>query len=64
MAGLLPLNHQEIRAWSVLTGHRPTPLDVDALFTIDAVMAHPEKFKTKAEPVERPQPKWPERKNG
>lgn len=61
MGGVLPLSHREIVAWTVLTGHRPTPLDVEGLLALDAVMINPEKPK-ESEPVIRGARPWPTRK--
>lgn len=41
MSGLLPIAYQDIDAWSRLTGHAVTPVEVRALMTLDAVFRHP-----------------------
>lgn len=42
MGGVLPLNHQEIRAWRKNTGHAPNAVEIEALLVLDAVMRNPE----------------------
>lgn len=63
MAGALPVSHQEIEAWSRLSGHVPNSIEVSAIRALDMVMLHPSKAK-ESEPVERPAPSWPVRKGG
>lgn len=61
MAGLLPVSHQEIAAYSGLTGWVPNVLELDGIRMLDAVMLHPDKAK-ETEPAERPSRPWPVRK--
>lgn len=37
-----PLTYETIDAWSRLTGHTPTPEEVDALLLLDAVSRNPD----------------------
>lgn len=64
MAGLLPVSHQEIAAWSAVSGHVPNVAEYDALLLLDAVMSHPESVEP-AEPIApKPERTWPTRKHG
>lgn len=40
--GLTMLRPSELKAWADLMGLSPSPEEVEALFTLDAVMLHPE----------------------
>ena len=62
MAGLLPVSHQEIAAYSSLTGWTPNALELEALRALDAAMLYPDKAK-EPEPTMRPAPAWPTRKS-
>ena len=42
MAGVAPLSYGTIAQWAALTNRSVTPLEVDALIRIDAVMVHPD----------------------
>jgi hypothetical protein len=42
MAGIEPLGYVDVDAWARLTGRTPTPEEVEALLSLDAVTRHPE----------------------
>lgn len=64
--GFVPLTYTTLADWAALTGARPTPLDVRALFALDAVMRHPDALAPAPEPEAPLTPPaaapWPTRK--
>lgn len=42
MSGFLPLQWSTVDAWSRLTGHTPTHLEVEAMMALDGAMLFPE----------------------
>ena len=65
MNGAAPLSYGTIADWSRLTGHMPSPEDVDALLVLDSVLLSPEptaRPKDAATVDAPPVHKWPEKK--
>jgi hypothetical protein len=42
MSGYAPLAMPTVESWSRMTGHDITPLELEGLLDLDAVMRHPE----------------------
>lgn len=66
MEGVSPLKPTEVLAWSVLSGHHPTPAEFDALLLLDAVRRDPSIVDGTPAPRERDTipaaAKWPTKK--
>ena len=59
MGGIAPLSFTTIRDWAMLMNRHITPLEVQALLAIDAVIREPD---TETVPEPKPTHAWPERK--
>lgn len=68
MEGIAPLKPTEVLAWSVLSGHTPTPAEFDALLLLDAVRRDPSIVSAPGVPrapsAVKAAPKWPTKKGG
>ena len=69
MEGVSPLKPTEVLAWSQLSGYDVTPMEFDALLTLDAVRRDPSIVaETPTEKREKPTTpaasRWPTRKSG
>lgn len=66
MEGIAPLKPTEVLAWSVLSGHTPTPAEFDALLLLDAVRRDPSIVEQPSAPREASKAlaaaKWPQKK--
>lgn len=66
MGGVAPVSHMEIQAWSALSGHVPTVLELEAIRRIDAVIRNPEPPKSEDDAPALTEPRvvkaWPTRK--
>jgi hypothetical protein len=66
MSGVAPLSHGTVLAWSLTTGHRPTPAEVEALMLLDTVRRDPSivKIESTDEKIEKvpAASRWPTRK--
>ena len=63
MAGIGPLSYGTIAEWSGLMGIDPTPLEVQALIVLDAVIRNPEINEPKPDAIEAVIHAWPEKKS-
>jgi glutathione S-transferase len=57
LSNVAPLSHQEVYAWMVTTGARPTPREVGALMRIDSALRGLKGPKKKKGPPP-PDPEW------
>jgi len=67
MDGLAPLSYGTIKAWAELMGTDPSPLEVQALIQLDAVIRKPEPLEEEEQEGTLDEPgthAWPEKKSG
>lgn len=64
MHGVDPLSYLTIMAWAQLTGTHPTPREVSAMITLDAVLRGALKRAEPKRQAPSPTPAWPDRHDG
>jgi len=67
MDGLAPLSYECIKAWAELMGTAPSPLEIQALIQLDAVIRKPEPLDEEEQESTLDEPgthAWPEKKSG